>query len=150
MKTVTYTYSVSVNVKPEVVFAYISDLTLHSEWNDHLSVEAVTPGPVKVGHQYISIGRTLYEKRRNELQVTGYQPPVTFAFVAQDPDFKDITHEFKVSPQADGSLIERTVTVYMTPFFEFVWRWLIWPLINRPENTRSMGVLKTQLERINK
>lgn len=146
MKTVTATYHVTINVKPEVAFAYISDLTKHGEWNDHLTVEALTPGPAQVGSEYISVGRTLYEKRRNELKVTGYQPPTYFAFMAQDPDFKDVLHEFKISPQGDGSLVERTVTVQMTAWMEFLWNWILWPLINRRENNRSMASLKTQLE----
>ena len=146
LKTVTATYHVTINVKPEVAFAYISDLTKHGEWNDHLTVEALTPGPAQVGSEYISVGRTLYEKRRNELKVTGYQPPTYFAFMAQDPDFKDVLHKFKISPQGDGSLVERTVTVQMTALMEFLWNWILWPLINRRENNRSMASLKTQLE----
>ena len=146
LKTVTATYHVTINAKPEVAFAYISDLTRHGEWNDHLSVEALTPGPVQVGSEYISVGRTLYEKRRNELKVTGYQPPTYFAFMAQDPDFKDVLHEFKISPQGDGSLVERTVIVQMTALIEFLWNWILWPLINRRENNRSMASLKAQLE----
>ena len=70
--------------------------------------------------------------------------------MAQNPDFKDIVHEFKISPQGDGSLVERTVTVQMTPFMEFLWHWVIWPLINRPENNRSMAALKAKLENATK
>jgi len=146
LKTVTATYRVSIRVKPEAAFAYISDLTRHGEWNDHLSVEAQSPGAVQVGKEYISWGKTLYEKRRNELKVTAYQSPTYFAFMAQDPDFKDIVHEFKISPQDGGSLVERSVTVPMMPFMEILWHWVIWPLINRPEHNRSMAALKAQLE----
>ena len=42
MKKVTATYRVPIKVKPEVAFAFISDLAQHGEWNDHLSVEALT------------------------------------------------------------------------------------------------------------
>jgi hypothetical protein len=84
LKTVTATYRVSIRVKPEAAFAYISDLTRHGEWSDHLSVEAQSPGEVQVGKEYISWGKTLYEKRRNELKVTAYQSPTYFAFMAQD------------------------------------------------------------------
>jgi len=148
LKIVTATYRASINVKPETAFAYISDLTRHGEWNDHLSVESLTPGTIQVGSEYISWGRTLYEKRKNDLKVTAYQSPTYFAFMAQDPDFKDVVHEFKISPQDGGSLVERTVTVPITPIMEFLWQWVIWPLINRPENNRSMAALKSQLERV--
>ena len=44
LKKVTAIYRLSINAKPEVAFAYISDLAQHGEWNDHLNVEALTPG----------------------------------------------------------------------------------------------------------
>jgi len=149
MKTVTYTYRISVNTKPDVVFAYIADLTRHSEWNDHLQVTAKSPGEIKVGSEYHSVGKTLYEDRHNDLWITAYQSPTVFSFVARDPDFKDIAHEFRISPQNDGSLIERTVTAQMSAFMELLWRWILFPLINRRENYRSMAALKAQLERLN-
>ena len=147
MKTVTYTYRISVNAIPEVVFAYIADLTRHSEWNDHLHVTVKTPGEIQVGSEYHSVGKTLYEDRHNDLWVTAYQPPTIFSFVARDPDFKDIAHEFRISPENDGSLVERTVTAQMSALMELLWRLLLFPLINRRENYRSMAALKAQLER---
>lgn len=44
MKTITNTFRVAINAKPEAEFAYVSDLTQHGEWNDGLKVEAVTSG----------------------------------------------------------------------------------------------------------
>ena len=146
MKTVTYTYRISVTAKPDVVFAYVADLTRHNEWNDHLHVTAKTPGEIKIGSEYHSVGKTLYEDRHNDLWITAYQPPTIFSFVARDPDFKDIAHEFRISPQNEGTLIERTVTAQMSPFMELLWRMLFFPLINRRENYRSMTALKAQLE----
>ena len=150
MKTLSYTYRISTSAKPEAAFAYISDLTRHPEWTDHLRVDAKTPGVVSVGSEYHSVGKTLYEDRHNDIWVTAYQAPRTFSFVARDPDFKDITHEFKISPQADGSLVERTITVTMSPMMAFLWNLVLFPLINKRENNRSMGALKAQLELINK
>jgi hypothetical protein len=150
MKTVTYTYRISTSSKPEAAFAYISDLTRHPEWNDHLHVTALTPGEIKVGSEYHSVGKTLYEDRHNDIHVTAYQAPTIFSFVAHDPDFKDITHAFKISPQAGGSLVERTITVHMSPMMAFLWNLILFPFINKRENNRSMGTLRAQLERINK
>jgi uncharacterized protein YndB with AHSA1/START domain len=147
MKTITNTFRVSINAKPEAVFAYVSDLTRHGEWNSGLRIEAVTSGPASVGSQYRSVGKAFNQDRPNELRVTGYQPPTRFAFVAHDPNFKDITHEFIVSPQDGGTLLERTVTAHMPPHIEFVWRLVIWPLIDRPGMNKSMAALKAQLER---
>jgi hypothetical protein len=146
MKTVTYTYRILINAKPDVVFAYIADLPRHSEWNDHLHVTAKTPGQIQVGSEYHSVGKTFYEDRHNDLWVTAYQPHTIFSFIARDPDFKDISHEFRISPQNESCLVERTVTAQMSAFMELLWRLLLFPLINRRENYRSMAALKTQLE----
>lgn len=150
MKTLSYTYRISTSAKPGIAFEYISDLTRHPEWNDHLHVQALTPGEIQVGSKYNSVGKTLNEDRHNDISVTAYQPPSLFSFVAIDPDFKDITHEFKVTPQNDGTLVERTITVHMSPMKAIVWNLLLFPLINKRENNRSMAALKGQLERINK
>jgi len=148
MKAVTYTYRISTSAKPEVTFAYIPDLTHHPEWNDHLHIEAMTPGEIKMGSKYHSVGKTLNEDRHNDIWITAYQPSTVFAFTAHDPDFKEVTHEFQISPQNGGSLVERTVTVHMSPMMEFLWSLVLFPLINKRENNRSMAALKTQLERI--
>jgi len=150
MKAVSYTYPITTNAKPEAAFAYISDLTRHPEWNDHLHVTALTTGEIQVGSKYHSVGKTLNEDRHNDIHVTACQPPTTFSFVATDPDFKDITHEFKISPQGEGSLVERTITVYMSPMMTILWNLFLFPLINKRENNRSMAALKAQLERIHK
>src|SRR6185503_21268493 len=105
MKAVTYTYRIATSAKSETAFTYISDLTRHPEWNDHLHVTALTQGEIRVGSAYHSVGKTLYEDRHNDIRVTAYQPSTIFSFVARDPDFKDITHEFKISPQNEGSLV---------------------------------------------
>jgi len=148
MKTVTYTYRITTSANPEVTFTYISDLTRHPEWNDHLHVTASTPGEIKVGSEYHSVGKTLYEDRHNNIRITAFQPPTIFSFVAHDPDFKDITHEFRLTPQDGGSLVERTITVHMSPMMAFLWNLVLFPLINKRENNRSMGALKGQLDKI--
>jgi len=148
MKTVSYTYRVSTSVKPEVAFEYISDLTRHPEWNDHLHIQAVTPGEIQVGSKYNSVGKTLNEDRHNEISITAYQPPSFFSFVAIDPDFKEVTHEFRLTLQNDGTLVERTVTVHMSAMMAILWNLLIFPLISKRENNRSMATLKGQLDKI--
>lgn len=148
MKTLSYTYRISTSAKPDIAFAYISGLTHHPEWNDHLHVTALTPSEIQVGSKYKLMGKTLNEDRHNDITVTAYQPLTLFSFVATDPDFKDITHEFKITPQDGGSLVERTITVHMSPIMAILWNLLLFPLINKRENNRSMAALKAQLERI--
>ena len=41
-----FKYRIDINAKPEDVFAYISDLAKHTEWNEGLTIEKVSEGEV--------------------------------------------------------------------------------------------------------
>ena len=49
MRTISNTFTISINAKADNVFAYVADLTQHSEWNEGLKVEAVASNPMSVG-----------------------------------------------------------------------------------------------------
>ena len=148
MTTVTNTYRVVIKAKPEAVFTYVSDLTHHPEWSGgHLKIEAVSPGPVAVGSQYVSHGDVAGQKDRpNELRVTQVQPPSRFTFVAKDPGFGDVSHEFTFKPQDGGTLMERTVTINMSPVRALAFRTFIRPLIGQPMMDKAFVALKAKLE----
>ena len=148
MTTVTNTHRVVINAQPEAVFAYVSDLTHHPEWSGgRLRIEAVASGPVAVGSQYRSFGDVAGQKDRpNELRVTEYQPPTRFTFVAKDPGFGEVSHEFTFKPQDGGTLMERTVTLAMPPLMAFAFRTFISPLIGKPMMDKSLAALKAKLE----
>ncbi len=147
MTRVTNTFQILINARPDAVFAYVSDLTRHPEWNRGLRVEAVTSGPAAVGSQYRSFGEVAGQKNRpNELRVTRYEPPARFAFVAKDPDFKEVTHEFTLSARNGGTLMERTVTVELPPLVAFAFRTFISPLIGKPAMDKALASLKAKLE----
>ncbi len=148
MTTIVNTYRVVINARPEAVFAYVSDLTRHPEWSGgRLRVEAISSGPIAVGSQYRSYGDLPGQKnRRNELRVTEYQRPTRFAFVAKDPTFGDVLHEFTLKSQEGGTLMERTVTTTMSPGMAFMSRILIHPMIGKPMMNKALAALKTKLE----
>lgn len=151
MTTLINTYSVVINAPREKVFAYVSDLTRHPEWSGgRLKVEALTSGPVAVGSQYVSHGDLPGQKdRRNELRVTELQPPSRFAFIASDPSFGGISHEFTFTSQGNATLAERRVTLNVPPIMAFMLRAVIQPLISKPMMDKSMAALKTRLEQDN-
>jgi uncharacterized protein YndB with AHSA1/START domain len=140
MTTTTRTFSVSINARPEDVFAYVSDLTRHGEWNEGLRIEAVTSGSPGVGSQYRSWGKPGHFL--NEIKITAYQPPTRFAFVASQAGFSDFQHEFVVRPQNGGTVMERIVTG-KRPLLA---RLILWPLFGRPAMTKSLAALKAKLE----
>jgi uncharacterized protein YndB with AHSA1/START domain len=148
MTIIVNTYRVVINARPEAVFAYVSDLTRHPEWSGgRLKIESVSSGPVAVGSQYRSHGDVAGQKDRpNELRVTQYQPPTRFAFVAKDPDFGDVPHEFAFKPEAGGTLMERTVTVTMPPVRAFLFRTFIRPLVGKPMMDKALAALKAKME----
>jgi hypothetical protein len=142
MKSVTNTFQVSINAKPEDVFAYVSDLTKHGEWNDGLKVEAVTSGPINVGNQYRSWGKPGY--RLNQVTITDYQPPTRFTFVSRQAGWVDVQHEFVVRAQNGGTILERILTTNRP----LLGRLVLWPLVGRPAMNRCLAALKSKLERL--
>lgn len=148
MTTVVQTHQVLVHVPVQVVFDYVSDLTRHPEWSGgELKIEAVSPGPIAVGKEYFSRGEVAIQKDRpNTVQVTEYESPHRFGFVAKDPDFGKVRHVFTFTEQNGGVLIKRTMTVNLNPVVAFGFRFLIYPLIGSPSMEKSMASLKAKLE----
>jgi uncharacterized protein YndB with AHSA1/START domain len=149
MTTVATTFSVQINAKPDKVFAYVSDLTRHPEWSGgQLKIQALSNGPVAVGSQYRSQGEVLNEKERpNELRVTEYSPSSRFSFVAKDPGFGDVTHEFAFKAQSGGTLMERTVTSNLPALMAFMFRTFIFPLVGKPQMDKALAKLKAIMEK---
>jgi hypothetical protein len=110
-------------------------------------MEEVTPGPIAVGKQYRSRGEVAVQKDRpNTLRISVYEPPRRFGFVAQDPDFGDVSHVFTFKEQGQGTLIERTMILSLNPFVALLFRFLIYPFVGRPSMDKSLARLKQTLE----
>src|SRR5262245_27935812 len=110
MPNATLTVSTTIKATPDVVFAYLSDLTRHGEWAANpLRIEALTPGPVAVGSRYHSeaqVGRFAFSA---ELWVTVCQPPRIFTFAGKD-ETGQFEHRFTLSPQANETQVERRIS----------------------------------------
>jgi uncharacterized protein YndB with AHSA1/START domain len=148
MVTVTRSHEVFVCAPREKVFDYVSDLTRHPEWSGgELTIESLTPGPVAVGKEYISRGQVAVQRARpNTVRVSEYDPPRCFTFVARDPDFGRVTHEFTFHQQGEGVLVRRVMSLSMGSFMAFLFRTVIYPLIGRPSMENAMKRLKHRLE----
>jgi uncharacterized protein YndB with AHSA1/START domain len=145
MTKVIKTSSILIQARPEVVFAYISDLMRHPEWSaGPLKMEAVSGGPVAVGSQYRSVGGP--NNRVNDLRVTWYEPPKCFAFTAKDARIGEIAHEFTLQPQDGGTRLERKVTGMMPPLIAILFQAILYPLRGKPQMEKSMNALKAKLE----
>ena len=147
MTTIVRTSQVLVSAPLQSVFDYVSDLTRHPEWNGGLKIEAVSPGPVAVGKEYVSHGAVVTQKDRpNTVQVTEYAPPRIFSFVARDPAFGKVFHAFNFTEQRNGTLVTRTMTVTLNPIVGILFRLLIYPMIGKPSMNKSMAALKRRLD----
>jgi uncharacterized protein YndB with AHSA1/START domain len=148
MITLVRTHQVIVNAPLQETFDYVSDLTSHPEWSGgELKIEALTPGPIAVGKEYASRGEVAVQKNRpNTVQITEYEPPHTFGFAANDPDFGIVSHIFTFAEQPGGVLIQRAMTVHLSPLVALGFRFMIYPLIGRPSMNKSMAALKEKLE----
>lgn len=110
-------------------------------------MEAVTPGPVAVGKEYFSRGEVAIQKERpNTVRISEYEPPHRFGFIANDPDFGDVSHIFTFAEQNGDVLITRTMTLSLNPFVAFLFRFFIYPWIGRPSMDKSLAALKARLE----
>ena len=148
MTTVVRTPEILVHAPLEQAFDYVSDLTRHPEWSGgELKIEAVTPGPIAVGKEYRSRGEVAVQKDRpNTVRVSVYEPPHRFGFIANDPDFGDVSHVFTFTKQSGGVLIQRAMTVTLNPIIALGFRFLIYPFVGRPSMNKSLAKLKQKLE----
>ena len=147
MTTVIKTSQILVHAPLGSTFEYVSDLSRHPEWSGGLKIDAVTPGPIAVGKEYISHGEVAGQKDRpNTVRVSHYEPPHKFGFIAKDPDFGDVSHVFTFRAQNGGVWIERTMTVTLNPVLAFLFRLFIYPLVGRPAMDKSLAALKVKLE----
>ena len=150
MTTVVRSHQIPVNVSRQFAFDYVSNITRHPEWSDgELKIEAITPGPIAVGKEYVSRGEASIQKdRRNTVRISQYEPPHLFGLIANDPGFGDISHVFTFSEQDGRVQIVRTMTVNLNPILALLFRFILYPLVGRPSMDKSMHALKARLEQL--
>jgi hypothetical protein len=147
MTTVARSVQLFVHKPRETAFEYVSNLELHPEWNDGLHIEALTSDPIQVGKEYASRGKVAVQKNRpNVLRISRYDPPHLFAFIARDPNFGDVSHEFRFTSQDDGVLITRTMVLNLNPVIALLFRFLVYPSIGQPSMIKSFADLKKRLD----
>ena len=148
MTILVRTHQILVHAPLQQAFDYVSDLTRHPEWSGgELKIEALAPGPIAVGKEYRSRGEVAVQKDRpNTVRVSVYEPPDKFGFIANDPDFGDVSHVFTFTQQSGAVLIERAMTVSLNPIIALGFRFLIYPFVGRPSMNKSLAKLKQKLE----
>ncbi len=148
MATFSLSFSIDVNVPPEVAFAYVSDLTRHDEWNPGLKVTAISESSATVGSRFQSVGHIFGREIHDDLCITEYNPPVHFAFFVKSGfGGEELTHEFMFQPKDGGTLVTRTAGGTVS-LLQKLLAPLVAAVFVRSEMTKSMERLKARLEQM--
>ena len=140
-----FKYRIDINAKPEEVFAYISDFTRHSEWNEGLTVEKVSEGDVAVGTEYHSTGKQMGKSVKNTVIVTEIESPSKLSFTGSDGKV-EFLQQLTLSDHNGGTRLERTTSAEVNPVLAILFKILIGPLIANPSMNKSLRKLKANLE----
>jgi uncharacterized protein YndB with AHSA1/START domain len=148
MATFSNSFSIHIEVPPEVAFAYVADLTRHGEWNPGLEVTAISEGSTTVGGRFQSVGHIFGREIHDDLCVTEYQPPVRFAFLVKSGfGGEELTHEFTLQHKDSGTLITRTATATVSLLMKLLAP-ILEALFISSEMTKSLERLKVRLEQM--
>jgi len=144
------TFRVHVDAPPERVYSYVADFTRHPEWSpDEMKIEAVTPGPTRVGSTYKAEGTLQGKRNRSELQVTALTPSSRIAFTATDKS-GPLFHTFTFTSQDGGTLVERNLAAPRLPFAQQALRTALMlvflPIAVRPNFMKALNMMKANVE----
>ena len=146
MPTTSIRFYTNIKARPEVVFAYVADLTRHGEWTANpVQIEALASGPVAVGSRYRSTAQVNGILFTAELRVTEYQPFTRFGFVGEDKT-GTFEHQFTFGPDQGRTRVERKINFTLTLSQWLMFQILLYP-VRRPAGKKALHLLKDQLER---
>ena len=137
---------VFIRATPDAVFEYVADLSRHKEWAaDTVNAMPHEEGPVAVGKRYHSDNHFQLGDVHDELEVTIYEPPRRFGFIARGPK-ADVDHLFVLTPTNDGTDVQRVITVLRAPLMLRLFLPVADLLFGKASNTKSLAQLKAKLE----
>lgn len=95
----------------EDVFAALSDVTTHPQWQKQtVRVEAIDPLPLKVGSRLAYVGRMFGREMRINFEVTALDPPNALAIRGTSGPVRPVNH-MTFTSQDGGTLLESETTV---------------------------------------
>jgi uncharacterized protein YndB with AHSA1/START domain len=143
-----WTWTVTVHRSPEVVFAYLTDMSRHGEWSPKpYRIEPVGgDGAATVGARFRSVGWIPGDKQHeNDVEITRVDPPTRFGFTAYEKG-QPFTHDFVLTPAAEGTRVERTVdSPEPTGFLRVVYP-LVWALVIKPAVQKDLDSFRARCE----
>jgi uncharacterized protein YndB with AHSA1/START domain len=139
-------WTVTIDRAPEDVFAYLADVTKHSEWSPKPFRAEGVSGAVKTGDTFTSVGTIPGDKNhRNEVTVTECSAPTRLVLDAMDKG-EHFVNSFDLQAQGGGTLVTRTMDT-PKPGFPLS---MVFPLIMvafvKPDVQKGLQNLKATLE----
>ena len=139
-------YSTTIARPPDVVFAYLRDVSRHAEWSPKPYRVEGTSGPVHRGDTFTSIGTIPGDKNhRNEVTVTECSPPTRLVLDAVEKG-EHFVHTFELVADGAGTRLSRIVDA-PSPGFPLS---VVFPLIKaafiKPDVEKGLRNLKMRLE----
>lgn len=150
MSETTNSWSVEVDVSPDVAFDYLSDVSRHAEWSPRpFRVDPEPTLPLRQGDSFRSYGEIPGDKQHvNEVEVTVVDAPHRLVLTSEDRG-KKYVHRFDVESVGSGSRITRTVQAARpTGLLRLVFP-LVFRLFIDPEVSKGMRMLKANLDGAN-
>ena len=143
-----WTWTVTVNRSPEVVFAYLTDMSTHGEWSPRpYRIESVEGGGrAAVGAKFRSVGTIPGDKHHaNDVEITRVDAPMRFSFTAYEKG-QPFKHDFVLTPTTDGTKVERTVdSPEPTGVLRVVYP-IIWSMVIKPGMQKDLESFKAKCE----
>jgi len=135
--------TVTVDAPVEKVFEAISDLTRHASWAAaDIAITADQEGPPAVGHTYSS-GKE--GGKQDRVTITSLTPNERFGFRVVMPNGWKLDWEMSVSPDGEGTKVERKGRITKIPWFMAPMKLLVAMATPGPEGKMAKN-MKADLE----
>ena len=147
----TNSWTIEVDVPPEVAFQYLSDIGRYAEWSPKpYRVEPAPSLPLQQGVAFQSYGVVAGDKNHaNHVEVTVVDAPHRLVLTSTDKG-EQYVHQFDVEASAGGSRITRTVDAPQPRGFVRLIFPLIFAVFINPEVSKGMNMLKSNLTKVAK
>jgi len=134
----------TIKTAPDKVFDYVADLTKHPEWASHdTTVTAQTPGAVKVGSVYNTVGHQ-FGTQNEVVTVTDYAPNTKFGYESVGK-IGIVRHGFDLTPAGDSTHVSKWTDIVKPSLMTR----LMMPMISRkaqPGLDVDLQKIKSKLE----
>ncbi len=138
--------SVVIDRPPEEVFEYLRDPTRHAEWSPRPYRTEGVDAPVERGSRFTSFGWVPGDgDHRNEVEVTGFDPPKLIEFTATEQD-ENFVSTYRLSPQGSGTKVEKVLDMPRPGGVGGVMFPLLFAGFIKPATRKGLRMLKDRLE----